>query len=153
MTRILARWEPFRDLATLQDRIDRLFEDTLGRARGGFGDEAFEGARWAPAVDILEKPNELVLRADLPGIDPKEVEISVENNTLTLRGERKFESDVKEDDFRRVERIYGSFVRSFSLPRAVDADQVEAEYRNGVLEVKLPKRPEAKPKQIKVAVK
>lgn len=153
MTRMLTRWEPFRDLATLQDRIDRLFEDTLGRVHGASGDEAFEGARWAPAVDILEKPNELVLRADLPGIDPKEVEISVENNTLTLRGERKFESDVKEDDFRRIERVYGSFVRSFSLPRAVDAEKVEAEYRNGVLEVKLPKRLEAKPKQIKVAVK
>jgi len=143
---MLTRWEPFRDLATLQDRIDRLFEDTFGRVRAPSADEAFEGARWAPAVDILEKPNELVLRADLPGIDPKEVEISVENNTLTLRGERKFESDVKEDDFRRIERVYGSFVRSFSLPRAVDAEKVEAEYRNGVLEVKLPKRPEAKPK-------
>lgn len=153
MTRMLARWEPFPDLATLQDRIDRLFEDTLGRGPGAFGAEAFEGPRWAPAVDILEKPNELVLKADLPGIDPKDVEINVQNNTLTLRGERKFESDVKEDDFRRIERVYGSFVRSFSLPQAVDPDKVEAEYRNGVLEVKLPKRPEAKPKQIKVAVK
>jgi HSP20 family protein len=150
---MLTRWEPFRDLASLQDRIDRLFEDTLGRARGTFGDEALEGARWAPAVDILERPNELVLKADLPGIDPKDVEINVQNSTLTLRGERKFESDVKEDDFRRVERVYGSFVRSFFLPQAVDSDRVEAEYRNGVLEVKLPKRPEAKPKQIKVAVK
>ena len=95
----------------------------------------------------------MVLKADLPGIDPKDVEINVQNNTLTLRGERKFESDVKQDDFRRIERVYGSFVRSFALPQAVDADKVEAEYRNGVLEVKLPKRPEAKPKQIKVAVK
>ena len=153
MTRMLARWEPFRDLASFQDRIDRLFEDTLGRGPGAFGAEAFEGPRWAPAVDILEKPNELVLKADLPGIDPKDVEINVQNNTLTLRGERKFESDVKQDDFRRIERVYGSFVRSFALPQAVDADKVEAEYRNGVLEVKLPKRPEAKPKQIKVAVK
>lgn len=150
MTRMLTRWDPFRDLASLQDRIDRLFEDMLGRARG---DESLDRATWAPAVDIVEKENELVLRADLPGIDPKDVEINVQNGTLTLKGERRFESDVKEDDFRRVERVYGSFVRSFSLPRAIDTDKVQAEYRNGVLEVKLPKRPEARPKQIKVAVK
>jgi HSP20 family protein len=153
MTRMLTRWEPFRDLSTLQDRIDRLFQDTLGRNRGDFAGEGLEGAAWAPAVDILEKGDDLVLRADLPGVDPKDVEINVQNGTLTLKGERKWESDVKEDDFRRVERVYGSFVRSFSLPTTVDADKVEAEYRNGVLEVKLPKRPEAKPKQIKVAVK
>jgi HSP20 family protein len=144
MTRMLTRWEPFRDLSTLQDRIDRLFQDTLGRNRGDFAGEGLEGAAWAPAVDILEKGDDLVLRADLPGVDPKDVEINVQNGTLTLKGERKWESDVKEDDFRRVERVYGSFVRSFSLPTTVDADKVE---------VKLPKRPEAKPKQIKVAVK
>jgi HSP20 family protein len=150
---MLTRWDPFRDMATLHDRVDRLFEDTLGRLRTPFSDEALEGTSWVPAVDIVEKQNELVLRADLPGIDPKDVDISVQNNTLTLRGERKFESDVKEDDFRRVERVYGSFVRSFALPQTVDPEKVEAEYRNGVLHVTLPKRPEAKPKQIKVAVK
>jgi len=149
---MIARWDPFRDLSSLQDRIDRMFQDTLGRARGGF-DEALEGSTWAPAVDILETTDQIVLRADLPGLDPKDVEIQVQNGTLTLRGERKFESDVKEDNFRRVERVYGSFVRSFSLPQTVDAEKVEAEYRSGVLELKLPKRPEAKPKQIKVAVK
>jgi len=104
-------------------------------------------------VDIVETENDIVLRADLPGVDPKDVDIQVENGTLTLKGERKFESDVKEDDYRRVERVYGSFLRSFALPPTVDAEKVEAEYRNGVLELKLPKRPEAKPKQIKVAVK
>lgn len=152
MTRMLTRWEPFRDLATLQDRIDRIFEDTFGRVRG-FGEESLDSRTWAPAVDILEKEQELLLRADLPGVDPKDVEINVQNNTLTLRGERKFESDVKEDNFHRVERVYGSFVRSFALPQSVDTDKVEADYRNGVLEVRLPKRAEAKPKQIKVAVK
>lgn len=153
MTRMLTRWDPFRDLSTLQDRIDRLFQDTLGRTRGDFSTEGLEGAAWAPAVDILEKGDDLVLRADLPGVEPKDVEINVQDGTLTLKGERKWESDVKEDNFRRVERVYGSFVRSFALPQTVDADKVEAEYRNGVLEVKLPKRPEAKPKQVKVAVK
>jgi HSP20 family protein len=138
-------------MATLQDRVDRLFQNSLGRVRGDLG-EAFEGTAWSPAVDILETDSDLILRADLPGIDPKDVDVQFENGTLTLRGERKFESDAKEDNFRRVERVYGSFVRSFALPRTLDAEKVEAHYRNGVLEVKLPKRPEAKPKQIKVAV-
>ncbi len=153
MTRMLARFDPFRDLATLQDRIDRLFEESLGRVRGDQGGEDLERSPWAPAVDILETENDIVLRVDLPGVNPKDVDISVQNNTLTLKGERKFESDVKEDNFRRVERVYGSFMRSFALPQSVDADKVDAEYRNGVLEVKLAKRPESKPKQIKVAVK
>lgn len=153
MPNMIVRWDPFRDVATLHDRVDRLFEESLRGLRGFDREETLQGSSWAPAVDILEKENEIVLRADLPGLDPKDVDIQVQNGTLTLRGERKFESDVKEDNFRRVERVYGSFVRSFSLPPTVDAEKVEADYKNGVLEVKLPKRPEAKPKQIKVAVK
>ena len=153
MPNMLVRWDPFRDLATLHDRVDHLFEESLRGLRGLDREDALQGSSWAPAVDILEKDNEIVLRADMSGLDPKDVDIQVQNGTLTLRGERKFESDVKEDNFRRVERVYGSFVRSFSLPQTVDAEKVEAEYKNGVLEVKLPKRPEAKPKQIKVAVK
>ena len=153
MTHTLIRFEPFRDFATLHDRIDRLFEGGLERLRADWGGEALEGTSWLPAVDIVETENDIVLRADLPGVDPKEVEIQVQNGMLTLKGERKFESDVKEDDYRRVERLYGSFLRSFALPQTVDPNSVAAEYRNGVLEVKLPKRPEAKPKQIKVAVK
>lgn len=153
MENLIVRWDHFRDLSSLHDRVDRLFEDSLRGLRGSQREEALEGTAWAPAVDILEKDNEVVLRADLPGLDPKDVEIQVQNGTLTLRGEQKFESDVKEDIFRRVERVYGAFVRSFSLPQTVEAEKVEAEYKNGVLEVKLPKRPEAKPKQIKVAVK
>ena len=149
----LVRFDPFRDLATLQDRIDRLFGDSFGRLRAPATSEALEGSLWSPAVDTVETDNEIVLRADLPGVEPTDVDIQVQNGTLTLRGERKFESDVKEDNFRRIERVYGSFVRSFTLPQAVDPEHVAAEYRNGVLEVKLPKRPEAKPKQIKVAVK
>ena len=154
MTKMLIRWEPFGDLTTLPERIDRLFEDSLGRLRADFGlVEALEGTTWSPAVDIAETDNEIVLKADVPGIDPKEVDIQVQNGTLTLKGERKFEADVKQDDHRRVERVYGSFQRRFALPQTVDPDKVEAEYRNGVLELRLPKRPEAKPKQIKVAVR
>lgn len=153
MTRMLTRFEPFRDLATLHDRIDRLFEDSLDRIRSDWIGEALERTAWSPAVDIVETENDIVLKADLPGIDPKDVDIQVQNGTLTLKGERRFESDVKEDNYRRVERAYGSFVRSFALPRTVDAEKVEAEYRNGVLQMKLPKRAEAKPKQIKVSVK
>lgn len=154
MNRSLMRLDPFRDLATLQSRIDRLFADVLGRDRSPWdAGEALEGTTWAPAVDIVENDNEIVLKADLPGIDPRDVDIQVQDGTLTLKGERKHESDVKEDNFRRIERVYGSFLRTFTLPQTVDAEHVSAEYRNGVLELKLPKRPEAKPKQIKVAVK
>jgi HSP20 family protein len=153
MNRSLVCFDPFRDLSSLQERIDRLFGDTLGRMRSPLAGEALEGSPWSPAVDIVETDNEIVLKADLPGVEPKDVDIQVQDGTLTLRGERKFESDVKEDNFRRIERVYGGFVRSFALPQTVDPESVAAEYRNGVLEVKLPKRPEAKPKQIKVAVK
>ncbi|MFQ5777126.1 MAG: Hsp20/alpha crystallin family protein [Terriglobia bacterium] len=146
MNAMTTRWDPFRDLSNLHRRLDRLFED------GFTGFRPLDGATWMPAVDILEKDNEIVLKADLPGIDPKDVEINVENGTLMLRGSRKLTSDVKQEDYHRVERVYGSFVRSFSLPGSVDADKVEAAYRNGVLELTLPKRPEAKPKQIKVKV-
>ncbi len=152
MNRTLTRWDPFRDLSTLQDRIDRLFGDALMRFRFPFG-ESVEGGEWLPAVDIVEKEDGIVLKADLPGIDPKDVEVQVENHTLTLRGERRQEKDVKEENYRRVERSYGSFVRSFTLPNTVDTEKIQAEYRNGVLELTLPKRAEAKPKQIKVAVK
>jgi HSP20 family protein len=152
MNRMLARFEPFRDLAALHDRFDCLFREGFEGLRP-WSREALEGTAWSPAVDIIESENDIVLRADLPGIDPKDVDIQVENGTLTLKGERKFESDVKEDDYRRVERVYGSFLRSFSLPPTVDTEKVAAEYLNGVLELTLPKRPEAKPKQIKVAVK
>lgn len=145
----LTRWDPFRELSSLQERFDRMFGDALSRLRG----ETIEGSAWLPAVDIVEDEDNIVLKADLPGIDAKDVDIQVENGTLTLRGERKFEKDVKEDNFRRIERAYGSFVRSFTLPTTVDSEKVQAEYRNGVLELRLPKRAEAKPKQIKVAVK
>jgi len=145
--RILTRWEPSRGLTTLQDQINRLFSDSLDRT-------GKEGSltTWAPAVDIYETEHELVVKADLPDIDPKDLDSRVENNILTIRGERKFEKKVDEDNYLRVERAYGTFSRSFTLANTVNADAIKAEYQNGVLTLTIPKREEAKPKQIKVNV-
>jgi len=144
----ITRWEPFRGLSTLQEQMNRLFEDTLFRGRS---DESALTA-WAPAVDIYETENSLVVKADLPDVNEKDLDIQVENNILTIRGERKFERDVKEDNYLRVERAYGSFSRSFSLGNTVNTEAIKAEYRDGVLTLTIPKREEAKPKQVKVSV-
>jgi len=144
----ITRWEPFRGLSTLQDQMNRLFADTLFRGRS---DESAL-TTWAPAVDICETKNALVVKADLPDVNEKDLDIQVENNILTIRGERKFERDVKEDNYLRVERAYGSFSRSFSLGNTVNTEAIKAEYRDGVLTLTIPKREEAKPKQVKVSV-
>ncbi len=141
----IVRWDPFRNL---QSQIERMFEDTLLRSQPG--DTALSA--WSPRVDIHEAPDALVLEADLPGMDGKDLDVRLENNMLTIRGERKIETKVAEEDYLRLERAYGSFTRSFSLPHTVDTDHIDAEYKNGVLTVRLPKREEAKPKQVKVAV-
>ena len=145
--RILTRWEPSRGVTTLQDQINRLFQDSFGRD----GEEASLSA-WAPAVDIYETEHELVVKADLPEVDPKDLDIRVENNILTIRGERKFEKKVNEDNYLRVERSYGSFARSFTLANTVNSEAIKADYQSGVLTLSIPKREEAKPKQIKVNV-
>src|ERR1700730_1556532 len=145
--RTLNRFEPFRGVSTLQDQINRVFNDVFERP----GEES-NLTSWAPAVDIFETEHELVVKADLPDIDPKDLDIRVENNILTIRGERKFESKVSEDKYLRVERAYGSFSRSFSLANTVDSEAIKADYQNGVLTLTVPKREEAKPKQIKVNV-
>jgi HSP20 family protein len=148
----IVRWEPFRDLVAVQDRLNRIFDDTFrGNPRGTEEDWAL-GGQWAPSVDIFEHEGNLVLRAELPGIEPKDVDVHVENNVLTLRGERKFESEVKREKYHRVERAYGTFSRSFTLPNVVDTEKIKAEYKDGMLQVTLPQREEAKPKQIQVAV-
>jgi len=148
----IVRWEPFRDLVAVQDRLNRIFDDTFrGNPRGSDEDWAL-GGQWAPSVDIFEHEGNLVLRAELPGIEPKDVDVRVENNVLTLRGERKFESEVKREKYHRVERAYGTFSRSFTLPNVVDTEKIKAEYKDGVLQVTLPQREEAKPKQIQVSV-
>ena len=145
--RTIARWEPFRGVTTLQDQINRLFTDAFNRN----GEQSSLSA-WAPAVDIYETEHELVVKADLPDIDPKDLDIRVENNLLTIRGERKFEKKVSEENYLRVERSFGSFARSFTLANTVNTDAIKAEYQNGVLTLAIPKREEAKPKQIKVNV-
>ena len=144
----VVRYEPFRGLSTLHDQVNRLFNESV--LRGQAQDSAI--TTWAPAVDIYETPNELVVKADLPDVDEKDIDIRVENNLLTIRGERKFESSVSEDNYLRVERTYGSFSRSFTLPNTVNAEAIHAEYKNGVLTVNLPKREESKPRQVKVSV-
>jgi len=144
----ITRWEPFRNLSSFQEQMNRLFEDSFIRPRS----ESSALTTWAPAVDIYETKDELVVKADLPDINEEDLDVRVENNTLTISGERKFESSVSEDNFLRVERAYGAFTRSFSLPNTVSAEAIKAEYRNGVLTVSMPKREESKPKQIKVSV-
>ncbi len=143
----ITRWHPYRGLATFQEQMNRLLEDSFR----GRTDES-NMTTWAPAVDIYETENELVLTADLPDIDEKNLDIRVENNMLTIRGERQFEKKVSEENYLRVERAYGSFSRSFALPNTVNAEAIRGDYRNGVLTVQMPKRAEAKPKQIKIGV-
>lgn len=143
----IVRFEPFRDLAIFQDRVNRLFGDLYGQREEGVL------SNWVPAVDIYEGDNKgLVLKADLPDVKREDVSVTVENNTLTLSGERKLESDVKQEQYHRIERAYGRFSRSFSLPTTVDASQIAAEFKNGVLTIRLPFREEAKPRSIDVAV-
>lgn len=144
----ISRWEPFRGLSTLHDQVNRLFNETVLRGQG----EDSASTTWSPTVDIYETENELVVKADLPDVSEKDIDVRVENNLLTIRGERKFEKSLSEDNYLRVERSYGTFSRSFSLPNTVNAEAIHAEYKNGVLTVTMPKREESKPRQVKVAV-
>jgi HSP20 family protein len=142
----LNRFEAFRGATALHEQLNRMFGEGFNRQ------EESNLTTWAPAVDILETEHELVVKADLPDIDPKELDIRVENNILTIRGERRFEKQVNEKNYLRVERSYGSFARSFSLANTVNSEAIKADYQNGVLTLVIPKREEAKPKQIKVMV-
>jgi HSP20 family protein len=146
----ITRFDPFRDLAVLQDRMNRLFNDSFqGR---GQQDDLMNRGTWTPAVDIYEVEGALVLKAELPDLRREDIDVNVENNTLTIRGERKLGSEVKQESFHRIERAYGTFVRQFTLPPTVDAVKIAAEYKNGVLTVTLPVREEAKPRSVKVEV-
>ena len=144
----ITRWGPVNALAKFQDELTRLFDEP-----------GFRGFRtpssltvWTPPVDIFEREHELILKAELPDMEEKDIDVRVENNTLSLSGERKYEKEFKEENALRTERYYGTFNRSFTLPSTVKLEAVNAEYKNGVLTVHLPKREEAKPKQIKIAV-
>jgi len=145
---VLTRFEPFREFTTLQDRVNRLFRDTYGDGR----DEALTTSNFAPPVDVYEDEHNITLKIEVPGIEEKDIDVRIENNTLTVHGERKFEKEEKEENFRRVERQYGSFTRSFTLPNTIDAEKVQATYDKGILKIALAKKAEAKPKQIKVNV-
>jgi HSP20 family protein len=147
MRATINRFEPYSGASTLQDQVNRL----LNQAFGNSSDEA-SITTWAPAVDIYETEHELVVKADLPDVRPEDLDIRVENNILTIRGDRKFENKVDEKNYLRVERTYGSFSRSFSLVNTVNSEAIKADYKNGVLTLTIPKREEAKPKQIKVNV-
>src|ERR1041385_5150909 len=125
---VLTRWEPYREFTTLQDRLNRMFRDSYGDSQ-----DALSTSNFAPAVDVYEDEHNVTLKLEVPGIDEKDLDIRVENNTLTVQGERKFEAEEKEENFHRIERRYGAFTRSFGLPKTGDADKVSADYRNGVL--------------------
>jgi HSP20 family protein len=144
----LARWTPMGNLASFQDEMNRMFEQFF---RGGTGEEAGWGVRtWAPPVDIYETDDALVLKAELPGISKDDVSVEIHQNTLSLRGQRKHEAEVKEDRYHRVERAYGTFQRSFVLPTMVDQKHVQATYKDGILELRLPKSEAAKPKRVAI---
>jgi len=143
----ITRWDPFREVMALQNRMNSLFRDFN---EGGEG--PLTTASFVPAVDIYEDEKKVVLKLEVPGIEEKDLDIRVENNTLTVKGERKFEKEEKEENFHRIERRYGSFYRAFTLPSTVDTEHVGASYNAGVLKLELAKKPEAQPKQIKINV-
>jgi HSP20 family protein len=145
---VLTRWDPYRELNTLQDRMNRLFNASFREGQ----DESLSTSSFAPAVDVYEDEHNVTLKIEVPGIEEKDIDVRIENNTLTVHGERKIEKEEKEENYRRIERQYGSFTRTFTLPNTVDTENVSANYDKGVLKIKLAKRAEAKPKQIKVNV-
>lgn len=142
----LVRWDPFRDLTSLQNEVNRLFS----RAGGG---EVAERQAWMPSVDVVEAQDSIKLKVELAGMKPEDIKLEVDENVLTVSGERRFEEEVREDKYYRIERRYGSFSRSIALPQNVATDKIDAAYENGVLEVTLPKVEEAKPKRIAVNIR
>jgi HSP20 family protein len=142
----ITRWDPFREVVSLQNRVNSLFRDLNSE------ESPLAAAAFVPAVDIYEDPQKLVLKLELPGIDQKDLDVRVESNTLTVRGERKLEAEEKQENFHRMERAYGSFYRAFTLPSTIDTENVAASYNAGVLRLELKKKAEAQPKQIQVSV-
>ncbi len=140
------RWDPFREVVSMQNRLNSIFRDL------NEGDSPLTTASFVPAVDIYEDTKKVVLKLEVPGVEQKDLDIRVENNTLTVKGERKFEKEEKEENFHRIERRYGSFFRAFTLPSTVNTEDVQASYDAGVLKLELAKKPEAQPKQIKINV-
>jgi HSP20 family protein len=150
--RTLTRWEPINDITNLSQRMDRVFEELMGRSLRRLADEDRLRGSWSPAVNILEKKDAIVITADLPGLKAEEVEITVDNGVLTIRGERRLEEAADGETYHRVERVYGMFERTFTLPNSVDVNKIDAKFRNGEMVVTLPKREESKPRAVKVAI-
>jgi HSP20 family protein len=144
----ITRWDPFRDLNILQERMNRVFEDAAGR--GWKSDEPSATTSWSPAVDIYETDNEILVQAELPGVDRKDIALQLENNVLTLKGERRFEKETSQENYHRIERSYGGFSRAFTIPTTVDDDKIRADYKDGILKIALPKKEQVKAKQIKI---
>lgn len=147
----ILKWDPFKDLLTIQERMNRLFDETISKVK--IHDEEFERSGWTPPVDIYETENHIVLKAELSGIDKKDIEVEIRDNILMLKGERKVEKNVQEENYHRMERSYGIFQRVFTLPYAVSKDNITAKYHDGVLEIVLQKVEEQKPKHIRVEAK
>ena len=143
-------WDPFKNILSLQERMNRLFDEAVHRGQAG---EALAGPTWSPAVDIYETDEDIVIDAELPGMDRDDVDIQVRDNTLILKGERKMEKTVKDEGYHRMERMYGSFSRTFTLPSTVDQEKISASYDKGVLHIRMPKTAKTKPQQIKIEVK
>jgi HSP20 family protein len=151
VTMSVSRWDPFQDLLSIQDEMNQLFNRAFGQERPGQGGERERGGRmWAPALDISERRDAYVVTVEVPGIKPEELDITLEDGLLTIQGERRFSQETSDQQWHRVERRYGSFRRSITLPSQVQADKIEASFENGVLEVVVPKAEEAKPKKITV---
>jgi HSP20 family protein len=146
----VVKWDPLRDLVSIQDRMNRLFEQTLSRSRA---DEGITASTWSPAVDIYETPETIIMKADLPGLAREDIEIQLRDNTLSLRGERRFAKDVQQENYLRIERAYGAFQRNFTLPATVQREKISAVFQDGVLELVLPKAEEAKSKKIAIEVR
>ncbi|MFI5340642.1 MAG: Hsp20/alpha crystallin family protein [Candidatus Methylomirabilales bacterium] len=146
----VVKWDPLRDLLSIQDRMNRLFEQTLSRSRA---EEGIAASTWSPAVDIYETPETIVMKAELPSLSREDIEIHIRDNTLTLRGERRFAKEVQQESYLRIERAYGAFQRSFTLPATIQQDKIRAVFRDGVLELTLPKAEEAKPKKVAIEVR
>jgi HSP20 family protein len=146
----LVKWEPFRDLITMQDRMSRLFDDTLSRI---WKEEDLQRGAWTPPVDVVDRGQEVILKVDLPEMSQSEIDIQVEENTLTVKGERKFIKETPEDNYLQIERPYGNFHRQFTLPKRIDQEKIKATYKDGVLRVVLPKKEEVPPNPVSVEVK
>ncbi len=145
MNATVTRYSPLRELVTMNDRLNRMFEQAYGQANG-----ALEYGQWIPAVDLKEEESQFVLKADMPGMKKEDLDINVENNVLTISGDRRFEDEEKKESYHRIERAYGRFVRSFTLPTRVQSDAIGASYKDGILEVTIPKAEESKPKKIAI---